>query len=464
MFKTIHTTYGLAKIAAAEATGTPIMLAQMAIGDGNGNPTTPTDGQTTLVREVYRASINRVYQDPDTPNKFTAELLVPATEGGFVIREVGVFDADGGLFAVGNVPDTYKPELSEGAVADTVIRLVFYVTNADVISVTVDPGVAIATQSWVLNAITLCHIAPGGTTGQILRKASNACGDAEWGDLGDLNVVVSSIEETQTLAAAQTQVDWAVATTDGLSVYVEGVRLTQGTGANQWQKAPAPNELTRIILGSTYPSGTKITGVQNEPAGAISNPLAKDENLADVPDKAQARANLDVFSKAEARQLAPAGQVAHFARNTAPSGWLKANGAAVSRTAYADLFAAIGTSFGAGDGFNTFNLPDLRGEFLRAWDDGRGVDAGRSFASWQKGSLQTVDSTQSIFTVTGLYDGQAPESGAASRLGLDPVSPVNYPNARYVGVTGTVATLEAEPNNFGATRPRNIALLACIKF
>ncbi|WP_325436274.1 phage tail-collar fiber domain-containing protein [Pseudomonas nitroreducens] len=79
------------------------------------------------------------------------------------------------------------------------------------------------------------------------------------------------------------------------------------------------------------------------------------------------------------------GQISAFARSTAPAGWFKANGAAVSRTAFPELFAAIGTTFGAGDGSTTFNLPDLRGEFLRGWDDGRGVDAGRAFATVQGG-------------------------------------------------------------------------------
>src|SRR4030095_816615 len=74
---------------------------------------------------------------------------------------------------------------------------------------------------------------------------------------------------------------------------------------------------------------------------------------------------------------------AMFARNTPPSGWLKANGALISRHTYADLFLAIGITFGAGDGSTTFALPDLRGEFPRAWDDARGVDAGRTFGSAQ---------------------------------------------------------------------------------
>ncbi len=74
-----------------------------------------------------------------------------------------------------------------------------------------------------------------------------------------------------------------------------------------------------------------------------------------------------------------------FARSTAPSGYLKCNGAAISRTTYAALFSAIGTTFGAGDGSTTFNIPDLRGEFIRGWDDARGVDTSRVFGSWQDG-------------------------------------------------------------------------------
>jgi len=85
-----------------------------------------------------------------------------------------------------------------------------------------------------------------------------------------------------------------------------------------------------------------------------------------------------------------AGTVIWFAANTAPTGYLKANGANVSRTTYASLFAAIGTVFGVGDGSTTFGLPDLRGEFIRGWDDGRGVDSGRAFGSAQLDQMQKI--------------------------------------------------------------------------
>lgn len=468
MFKTIHTTYGLAKMAAAEVSGIPINLTEMAVGDGNGNPTDPSEGQTTLVRELYRGAINQVFQDPGDPTQFTAQLLIPASEGGFVLREVGVFDADGGLFAVGNLPDTYKPTVSEGAVADTAVNVVFKVTNADVVSISLDPSVVTATQTWVMNYVTLCAVAPGGTTGQVLTKASNACGDAVWTDPTDeLNVIVTTIEESQTLAASQTQVDWAELTTEGLAVYIEGVRLPFGAGAGGWTKAAAPDDITRIILGQSYPDGTKILGVQNEPAGAVTVPLQRDQNLADVPDKAAGRTNLGVYSKAEVDSLVSAGvspgAVMFFARNSAPTGYLKANGAAVSRTAYAALFAAIGTTFGVGDGFNTFNLPDMRGEFPRGWDDGRGVDSGRAFGSGQ--ASQNLAHTHLIANKDNVF---------ASRNTLDAVRVLSN-----IGGTGGESAYHlgghdpaVRPHNAGITsssggseaRPRNVALLACIKF
>lgn len=448
-FKTIHTTYGLQRMAQAEAEGIPINLTEMAVGDGNGNAVTPSEGQTNLVRELFRASINRVYQDPVIVNKFTAELVIPASEGGFTLREVGVFDSDGSLFVVGNLPDTYKPNVSEGAFADTVVRVDFLVTNAEVVTLQIDPNVAVATQQWVTNNITACALLPGGTTGQILRKASNACGDTEWADPTEANVVVNTIEEVQTLAVSQTTVIWAEVTTIGLAVYVEGVRLERGAGVDGWEPDPVEPD-TQIILGQSYPDGTKIIGVQNEPLGDVPFPLARDLNLSDVPDKPLARTNLDVYSKAETDQKAPPSAVMYFARNTAPTGWLKANGAAVSRTAYAQLFAAIGTTFGVGDGFNTFNLPDLRGEFVRGWDDGRGVDVSRVFGSFQADDLKAHNHRYKL----GPYTTNAPWGDNATGFG------------NFGGGTPDDPCFLADTSKTGGTetRPRNRALLACIKF
>jgi phage-related tail fiber protein len=444
-YKSIHTTIGLAALVAAEVNDTPVGLIEMAVGDGNGNPVTDdlvVPGQTTLIREVYRDTINTLYQDPDDSTLFYAELVIPNTEGGFTLREVGVFDADGAMHIFGNLPDTYKPEDTEGAFADTIVRVAFKVSNAAEITLITDTNIVMASRAWVENNIDACAIMPGGTTGQILTKASNACGDVEWSNPDAVEVVVDTIVEKQTLSALQVNVDWATVTTNGLAVYIEGVRIWEGAGAGEWQKGTIPLDETRSVLGQSYPAGTEIVGVQNDPAGSVVDALLRDNNLSDLTNTTTARTNLGVYSKAEtdARAKQP-GDIFYTARSTAPSRSLKANGAAVSRTAYADLFAAIGTTYGAGDGFSTFNLPEGRGEFIRGLDDGRGVDIARTLGSWQADMFQSHSHPLP-------YNDDNHSAGTLSDTGEGTVM-----SASQTGLTGGTET-----------RPRNIAFLCCIQY
>ncbi|MEW5421382.1 DUF2793 domain-containing protein [Amorphus sp. 3PC139-8] len=143
----------------------------------------------------------------------------------------------------------------------------------------------------------------------------------------------------------------------------------------------------------------------------------------------------------------PVGTVIWHAAASPPSGFLRANGAAISRTAYANLFDVIGTGFGAGDGSTTFNLPDLRGEFVRGVDDGRGVDPGRAFGSWQQDQFQYHTHRTNI---TG-----TPGSATAQFSYVGP------------GIDDETVVHSAGPVNGrfgGETRGRNVALLACIKY
>jgi microcystin-dependent protein len=139
----------------------------------------------------------------------------------------------------------------------------------------------------------------------------------------------------------------------------------------------------------------------------------------------------------------PAGTVIYHAANTPPTDFIKANGAAISRTTYSDLFSAIGTTFGVGDGSTTFNVPDLRGEFPRGWDDSRGIDGGRAFGSAQADELKAH-----THNYTDGTNGTNPTGTGAGTNNSFPVV-----NGRATSETGGAET-----------RPRNIALLACIKF
>lgn len=141
------------------------------------------------------------------------------------------------------------------------------------------------------------------------------------------------------------------------------------------------------------------------------------------------------------------GAILPFARATAPAGWLKANGAAVSRATYSALFAAIGTTFGVGDGSTTFNLPDLRGEFVRGLDDSRGVDTGRVL-----GSAQNSQNLSHAHACTF----QSYPSGSAGAKGGYGYTETELSKSSFGANTGNTGGAES--------RPRNIALLACIKY
>jgi phage-related tail fiber protein len=163
--------------------------------------------------------------------------------------------------------------------------------------------------------------------------------------------------------------------------------------------------------------------------------------------------------------ISDVGKIGWFPTAAAPAGWLKANGAAVSRTTYANLFAVISTTFGAGNGSTTFNLPDMRGEFVRGLDDGRGVDPDRTLGSAQDDRFQTHkhawDDTKAINA-----DDNPPNASSGYLSGNGGSTQALFAggtiNSRqYIGApTDNESTVRTGTE----TRPRNIALLACIKY
>jgi phage-related tail fiber protein len=141
----IITDIGLAKIAAA-ASGTPLNITEMAVGDGNGSAVTPTASSTGLVNERYRTDVNRVYADEQNPNRIICELIIPSDQGGWTIREVGVFDDSGDMIVFANFPDTYKPTAVEGSTRESVIRIIFEHAQASSVTLTVDGSTVTVTQ------------------------------------------------------------------------------------------------------------------------------------------------------------------------------------------------------------------------------------------------------------------------------------------------------------------------------
>lgn len=148
-FYTLLTDIGAAKLASAAALGVPLKITQMAVGDGGGVLPTPNALQTKLVAEKRRADLNMLYIDPQNSSQIIAEQVIPETEGGWWIREVGLFDDTGALIAVGNCPESYKPQLAEGSGRTQTVRMVLITSSTDNITLKIDPSVVLATRKYV---------------------------------------------------------------------------------------------------------------------------------------------------------------------------------------------------------------------------------------------------------------------------------------------------------------------------
>lgn len=142
-------------LAQATALGTKIELTQMAVGDGGGSLPTPDTNQTKLIAEKRRAAINTLFIDDKNKNQIIAEQIIPEQEGGWWIREIGLFDKAGNLIAVANCPETYKPQLAEGSGRTQSIRMVLVVSHTESVTLKIDPSVVLATREYVNTEITV---------------------------------------------------------------------------------------------------------------------------------------------------------------------------------------------------------------------------------------------------------------------------------------------------------------------
>ncbi|MDA7229229.1 phage tail protein, partial [Escherichia coli] len=153
-FYTLLTDIGAAKLASAAALGVPLKITHMAVGDGGGTLPTPDAKQTGLVNEKRRAALNMLYIDPQNSSQIIAEQVIPENEGGWWIREVGLFDESGALIAVGNCPESYKPQLAEGSGRTQTVRMVLITSSTDNITLKIDPAVVLATRKYVDDKIS----------------------------------------------------------------------------------------------------------------------------------------------------------------------------------------------------------------------------------------------------------------------------------------------------------------------
>ncbi|EMX9126747.1 phage tail protein [Escherichia coli] len=427
----ILTNQGAARLANATMLGSKLNLTQMAVGDANGVLPTPDPAQTKLINQKRIAPLNLLSIDPNNQSQIIAEQIIPENEGGFWIREIGLYDDEGVLIAVANCPETYKPQLQEGSGRTQTIRMILVVTNTEAITLKIDPSVVLATRKYVDDEVLELrlyvddqmrnHIAAQDPHTQYAQKH---------------NPTFTGEPKAPTPPAGNNTT--RIATTGFVQAAITA--LING--------APATLDTLKEIAAAINNDPKFSTTINN----ALSGKQPLDETLTHLSGKDVAGL-LAYLGLGEGSAL-PVGVPVPWPSATPPTGWLKCNGAAFSAEEYPELAKAYPTN----------KLPDLRGEFIRGWDDGRGIDAVRALLSLQNGGVESHTHQGQLFRVSDYRTKEIPASevmgrgyiasqtpGADSPLDFDDYSVSSNPNGYFVGNQRTTAY------GINETRPRNIA-------
>ncbi|HBJ0213152.1 TPA: phage tail protein [Escherichia coli] len=419
----ILTNQGAARLANATMLGSKLNLTQMAVGDANGVLPTPDPAQTKLINQKRIAPLNLLSVDPNNQSQIIAEQIIPENEGGFWIREIGLYDDEGVLIAVANCPETYKPQLQEGSGRTQTIRMILVVSNTEAITLKIDPSVVLATRKYVDDEVLELrlyvddqmrnHIAAQDPHTQYAQKH---------------NPTFTGEPKAPTPAAGNNTT--RIATT----AFVQAAITALINGA------PATLDTLKEIAAAINNDPKFSTTINNALAG--KQPL--DNTLTNLSGKDVAGL-LTYLGLGEGSAL-PVGVPVPWPSATPPTGWLKCNGAPFSAEEYPELAKVYPTN----------KLPDLRGEFIRGWDDGRGVDSGRALLSAQGDAIRDISGKLlGLMTTAGsqrtadewvtgpfnaVYEGGAGQTTSS-------------PGNRYdVGFSAARVVPTAEEN-----RPRNIA-------
>ena len=427
----ILTNQGAARLANATMLGSKLNLTQMAVGDANGVLPTPDPAQTKLINQKRIAPLNLLSVDPNNQSQIIAEQIIPENEGGFWIREIGLYDDEGVLIAVANCPETYKPQLQEGSGRTQTIRMILVVTNTEAITLKIDPSVVLATRKYVDDEVLELrlyvddqmrnHIAAQDPHTQYAQKhnptftgepkaptpaagnnttriATTAFVQAAITAL--INGAPATLDTLKEIAAAinndpkfSTTINNALALKAPLSSPALTGTPTAPTAAQSVNNTQiATTAFVKSAIAGMVGSAPAALDTLNELAAALGN----DPNFATTMLNALAgKQPLDntltnLSGKDVAGLLAylglgegsalPVGVPVPWPSATPPTGWLKCNGAAFSAEEYPELAKAYPTN----------KLPDLRGEFIRGWDDGRGIDTGRAILSAQGDAIRNI--------------------------------------------------------------------------
>lgn len=414
-FYTLLTEIGAAKLASAAALGVPLKITQMAVGDGGGVLPTPSAQQTKLVAEKRRADLNMLYIDPQNSSQIIAEQVIPETEGGWWIREVGLFDETGALIAVGNCPESYKPQLAEGSGRTQTVRMVLITSSTDSVTLKIDPAVVLATRKYVDDKVLELRVY---VDDQMAKHV--AAVDPHTQYASKASPTLTGTPKAPTAAAGNNTTQ--LATTAFVQAAIAAL-VNSSPGA-----LDTLNELA-AALGNDPNFAATMTN-------ALAGKMDKSANGSDIADVAAFLNNLGLG----AGSALPVGVPLPWPLAAAPAGWLKCNGAGFTAAQYPKLAAA----------YPGLKLPDLRGEFLRGCDDGRGVDAGRALLSFQEATVVGGNDDNGTGDISSL-------SSPVFSDYLTSVQLASISGKTWITPDAAISTRYGWTAAYASTRPRNVA-------
>ena len=274
-FRTVITTAGAAKLAAATAPGgRKVNITTMAVGDGGGKLPVPDAGQTGLIHEVWRHALNKISQDKRNSNYIIAELVIPPEVGGFWMRELGLYDDAGTLIAVANMAESYKPALAEGSGRSQTCRMVIIVSSVASVALTIDTTTVMATQDYVDDKIAEHEQSRRHPDASLTAKGFTQLSSATNSTSETLAATPKAVKAAYDLANGKYTAQDATTARKGL------VQLSSATNSSSETLAATPK-----AVKSAYDNAEKR--------------LQKDQNGADIPDKGRFLSNINVYSKGE---------------------------------------------------------------------------------------------------------------------------------------------------------------------
>lgn len=285
----ILTNQGAARLANATMLGTKLNITQMAVGDGNGTLPTPDPAQTKLINQTRIAPINSLSVDANDAGQIIAEQIIPENEGGFFIREIGLYDDDGILIAVANCPETYKPLLAEGSGRTQTIRMILVVSSTSAITLKIDPSVVLATRKYVDDAVIEVKSYVDGLMRNHEQSRNHPDATTTAKGFTQLNSSVTDDRETQS------------ATPKAVKIAMDNAnaRLAKERNLADLPNPALARQNMQLGDSSTKNTGTTANTVAAGDDARITGAMQKSQNGADIPDVAKFLQNLQLGEAAK---------------------------------------------------------------------------------------------------------------------------------------------------------------------